>query len=49
MPLGIIPKAGPTQPYSHVTQYVALPIKHHNEIKPALPLAPGTGLYLTVD
>lgn len=26
-----------------------MPIKHHNEIKPTLPLALGTGLYLTVD
>lgn len=49
MPLGIIPKAGPTQPYSHVTQSVAMPIKHHNEIKAALQPAPGTGLYLAVD
>lgn len=49
MPLGTIPKVGPTQHYNRVTQSVAMPIKHHNEIKPALPLAPGTGLYLVVD
>lgn len=49
MPLGTIPKVGPTWHYNRVTQSVAMPIKHHNEIKPALPLAPGTGLYLAVD
>lgn len=49
MPLGTVPKVGPTRHYNRVTQSVAMPIKHHNEIKPALPLAPGTGLYLAVD
>lgn len=39
---------GILQPYSHVTQSVATLIEH-NEIKPVLPLAPGTGLYLIVD
>lgn len=49
MPRGTIPKVRPTLHYSHVTRPVAMPIKLHNEIKPALPLAPGTGLYIAVD
>lgn len=49
MPLGTTPKVEPTQYYKRVTRSVAMPIKHHNEIKPALPLAPGTGLHLVLD
>lgn len=49
MILGVVLAVGATLPLGCVSQSVAMPIKHHNEIKAVLPVAPVTGLYLSVD